>query len=163
MQFNKSRNSCTAAGTRKLFKMMLGTDSEFVNKFFAARKYWDINVGQWTASGGAPLHPARMRHSSGAPCVALHMDDTEYCCPYSYITCMMCKDRAVTNMCVCLSGCLSVACVSWYRVTNFCVHSTVRRSSSCSAQCLLETRVASLVIVSPSLTDAQTVETLTMH
>ncbi|KAL3148036.1 hypothetical protein ABBQ38_014326 [Trebouxia sp. C0009 RCD-2024] len=38
--------------TRKLFKMMLGTDSEFVNKFYAARKYWDINVGQWTASGG---------------------------------------------------------------------------------------------------------------
>ena len=33
--------------------MMLGTDSEFVNKFFAARKYWDISVGQWTASGGA--------------------------------------------------------------------------------------------------------------
>lgn len=44
---------CIAAGTRKLFKMMLGTDSEFVNKFFAARKYWDINVGQWTASGWA--------------------------------------------------------------------------------------------------------------
>lgn len=33
--------------------MMLGTDSEFVNKFFSARKYWDINVGQWTASGQA--------------------------------------------------------------------------------------------------------------
>ena len=35
--------------------MMLGTDSDFVNKFFAARKYWDINVGQWTASGGAAV------------------------------------------------------------------------------------------------------------
>ena len=39
------------AGTKKLFKMMLGTDSEFVNKFFQARKYWDINIGQWTAVG----------------------------------------------------------------------------------------------------------------
>ncbi|KAL0034721.1 hypothetical protein WJX77_003856 [Trebouxia sp. C0004] len=38
--------------TKKLFKMMLGTDSEFVNKFFQARKYWDINMGQWTAVGG---------------------------------------------------------------------------------------------------------------
>lgn len=38
--------------TKKLFKMMLGTDSEFVNKFFQARKYWDINIGQWTAVGG---------------------------------------------------------------------------------------------------------------
>lgn len=54
MQYSKCKKSCTAAGTRKLFKMMLGTDSEFVNKFFAARKYWDINVGQWTASGGVP-------------------------------------------------------------------------------------------------------------
>ena len=34
---------------------MLGTDSEFVNKFYAARKYWDINVGQWTASGQAHI------------------------------------------------------------------------------------------------------------
>ena len=44
--------------------MMLGTDSEFVTKFFAARKYWDINVGQWTASGGAPdlcTHEALVR------------------------------------------------------------------------------------------------------
>ena len=41
------------AGTKKLFKLMLGTDSEFVNKFFQARKYWDINVGQWVASGTA--------------------------------------------------------------------------------------------------------------
>lgn len=40
------------ASTKKLFKMMLGTDSEFVNKFFQARKYWDINIGQWTAVGG---------------------------------------------------------------------------------------------------------------
>ena len=31
--------------------MMLGADSEFVNKFFQARKYWDINVGQWVAQG----------------------------------------------------------------------------------------------------------------
>lgn len=46
-----AHRSSDAAGTRKLFKMMLGTDSEFVNKFYAARKYWDINVGQWTASG----------------------------------------------------------------------------------------------------------------
>jgi len=45
------RTCMTIAGTKKLFKMMLGTDSEFVNKFFQARKYWDINVGQWTAVG----------------------------------------------------------------------------------------------------------------
>lgn len=44
------------AGTKKLFKMMLGTDSEFVNKFFQARKYWDINIGQWTAVGTVSIH-----------------------------------------------------------------------------------------------------------
>ena len=37
---------------------MLGADSEFVNKFFQARKYWDINIGQWVAQGktSCPLH-----------------------------------------------------------------------------------------------------------
>ena len=30
---------------------MLGTESEFVSDFFKARKYWDINIGQWTAKG----------------------------------------------------------------------------------------------------------------
>lgn len=52
----QSITDSATAGTRKLFKMMLGTDSEFVNKFFAARKYWDINVGQWIASGQTYIH-----------------------------------------------------------------------------------------------------------
>lgn len=47
----KFQDTKAAAGTKKLFKMMLGTDSEFVNKFFQARKYWDISIGQWTATG----------------------------------------------------------------------------------------------------------------
>lgn len=34
---------------------MLGTDSELVNKFYQARKYWDINIGQWTAQGEKPF------------------------------------------------------------------------------------------------------------
>ena len=46
---------CKRAGSKKLFKMMLGADSEFVNKFFQARKYWDINIGQWVAQGKLPL------------------------------------------------------------------------------------------------------------
>jgi hypothetical protein len=43
--------------------MMLGTDSEFVNKFFQARKYWDINIGQWTAVGAVSTHQSLMPES----------------------------------------------------------------------------------------------------
>lgn len=59
------------AGTKKLFKMMLGTDSEFVNKFFQARKYWDINVGQWTAVGtlSTPLPHARVVFAENCSCI----------------------------------------------------------------------------------------------
>lgn len=46
--------------------MMLGTDSEFVNKFFQARKYWDINVGQWVASGTAA---ARLSSTAAHTCI----------------------------------------------------------------------------------------------
>ena len=45
------------AGTKGLWKLMLGTESEFVNKFFKARGYWDINIGQWTAKGALRWHP----------------------------------------------------------------------------------------------------------
>lgn len=39
------------AGTRQLWKLMLGTESEVTSDFYKVRKYWDINVGQWTAKG----------------------------------------------------------------------------------------------------------------
>ena len=65
---------CTHAGTKKLFKMMLGTDSEFVNKFFQARKYWDINIGQWTATG---------THQS----LPYIIDTAIPCCAYSVAHC----------------------------------------------------------------------------
>ncbi|MCJ1425726.1 hypothetical protein MMC29_003626 [Sticta canariensis] len=47
-------------GTRQLWKLMLGTDSEVTSDFYKVRKYWDINIGQWTAKDVGP--------ESAAPC-----------------------------------------------------------------------------------------------
>ncbi|KAK9786505.1 hypothetical protein WJX73_006546 [Symbiochloris irregularis] len=38
--------------TKALWKLLLGADSEFTSKFYQTRKYWDVNVGQWTAKDG---------------------------------------------------------------------------------------------------------------
>lgn len=46
-------------GTNKLYDVMLGTDSEFVNKFFQARKCFDIHMGQWTVAGGKTKRQVR--------------------------------------------------------------------------------------------------------